>query len=127
MRLVPLLALALIALPAAADSPGAKPSKKPETTYVKGQEVETYRFGATYSILPGDTASACQQACSDDGVCVAWSYVSTFEGADARCELKRGGGKAQPNPIATSGISPRIAEAFIPEPKPELEGGPDAE
>ena len=127
MRLVPLLAIALLALPAMADSPSAKPAKKPAAEAAKGQETGIYRFGATYSVLPGDTASACQQACSDDGVCVAWSYVSTYEGADARCELKRGGGKARPDVLATSGISPRHEALYAPEPKPELEGGPEAE
>ena len=124
MRLVSLLAIALLAAPAYADSPSMKPDK-PEPA--KGQEAGVYRFGATYSVIPGETASACQTSCADDQQCVAWSYVATFEGADARCELKRGGGKARDNPLATSGVSPTLAAKFIPEPKPELEGGPEAE
>ena len=124
MRLVSLLAIALLAAPAYADNPSMKPDK-PEPA--KGQEAGIYRFGATYSVIPGETASACQTSCADDAMCVAWSYVATFEGADARCELKRGGGKARANPLATSGVSPTLAAKFIPEPKPELEGGPDSE
>ena len=124
MRLVPLLVLALMAAPAYADPPSIKPDK---TEPVKGQEPGTYRFGATYSIIAGETASACQTSCAADDMCVAWSYVATFEGSEARCELKRGGGKARPDPLATSGVSPSLAAKFIPEPKPELEGGPDTE
>jgi len=127
MRLVPLLALALMAVPAFADSPGIKPAKPAEITVPKGEEPGVYRFGATYSVLPGDTASACKASCANDGMCIAWSYVATFEGDDARCELKRGGGRARLDPLATSGVSPTLAAKFIPEPKPELEGGPDAE
>ncbi len=131
MRLVPLLAassaLVLLAAPAFADSPSIKPEKPAEQAVPKGQETGTYRFGATYSVTPIETASACQTSCADDEACVAWSYVATFEGADARCELKRGGGKARPNPLATSGVSPRIADRFLPAPKAELEGGPDGE
>lgn len=128
MRLVPLLAplsaIALMAVPAFADTPSMKPGK-PEPA--KGQEAGVYRFGATYSVTPVETASACQTSCADDAKCVAWSYVATFEGADARCELKQGGGKARPNPLATSGVSPTLAAKFLPEPKPELEGGPESE
>ena len=123
MRLAPLLALALIAAPAYADSPSAKPEQASTTS----QEAGLYRFGATYSVLPGDTASACKNSCADDAACIAWSYVSTFEGTEARCELKRGGGKARPDPLATSGISPRHEALYAPPPEPELEGGPEAE
>ena len=127
MRLVPLLAplsaIALMAAPDFADTPSMKPDK-PEPA--KGQEAGVYRFGATYSVTPVETASACQTSCADDAKCVAWSYVATFEGADARCELKQGGGKARPNPLATSGVSPTLAAKFLPEPKPELEGGPES-
>lgn len=124
MRLVSLLTLALLAAPAFADTPSMKPDKHEPA---KGQEAGVYRFGATYSVQPVETASACQTSCAGDDKCVAWSYVATFEGADARCELKRGGGKARANPLATSGVSPTLAAKFIPEPKPELEGGPDEE
>jgi hypothetical protein len=124
MRLVPLLAFALLAAPAFADTPSMKPDK-PEPT--KGQEAGVYRFGATYSVTPVDSASACQTSCAGDAKCVAWSYVATFEGTDARCELKQGGGKARPDPLAISGVSPTLAAKFIPEPKPELEGGPEGE
>jgi hypothetical protein len=127
MRLVPLLAplsaIALMAAPAFADTPSMKPDK-PEPA--KGQEAGVYRFGATYFVTPVETASACQTSCADDAKCIAWSYVATFEGADARCELKQGGGKARPNPLATSGVSPTLAAKFLPEPKPELEGGPES-
>ena len=127
MRLVPLFAslsaIALMAAPALADS---SPSLKPEQATPKGQEAGIYRFGATYSVLPGDTATACQQSCADDGMCVAWSYVGAVQDGEARCELKRGGGRVRHDDLAVSGISPRHEAVFMPEPKPELEGGPDA-
>ncbi|MEZ6001463.1 PAN/Apple domain-containing protein [Hyphomonas sp.] len=122
MRLVPLIAFALLAAPAFADTPSMKPDKP-----AKGQEAGVYRFGSTYSVSPAENASACQSICAEDDKCVAWSYIATYEGADARCELKQGGGKARPNPLATSGVSPTLAAKFIPEPKPELEGGPEGE
>lgn len=126
MRLVPFLALAILALPAVADSPSIKPSKQTEQEAPKGQEAGTYRFGATYSLLAGETASACQKSCSDDGACVAWSFVSSYDGTDARCELKRGGGHSRPDPLATSGISPRHEALYATEQKPEeLDGAPD--
>nr|WP_321361264.1 PAN/Apple domain-containing protein [uncultured Hyphomonas sp.] len=128
MRLIPLLAassaIVLLAAPAFAETPSMKPDK-PEP--VKGQEVGIYRFGATYSVMPVETASACQMICADDAQCVTWSYVETFEGTEARCELKRGGGKARQDPLAISGVSPTLAAKFFPEPKPELEGGPGDE
>ena len=127
MRLVPLLALAIFAMPAVADTPSIKPSKQAEQDTPKGQEAGVYRFGATYSVMTGDTASTCQKSCSDDGACIAWSFVSSYEGTEARCELKRGGGHSRPDPLATSGISPRHEALYAPEQKPELDGGPEAE
>ena len=131
MRLVPLLAalgtFALVTAPAHADHPSIKPEKPAEQDIPKGQEPGVYRFGGTYAVMPGESASACQASCGSDEMCVAWTYVATFEGTDARCELKRGGGKARQDLLATSGVSPRVAAKFIPEPKPELEGAPDSE
>ena len=128
MRLVPLLSvIALMAAPALADSPSIKPDKKAEMDALKGQEQGIYRFGATYSVLPGDTATTCQASCADDGACFAWSYVAAVEGGASRCELKRGGGRIRHDYLAISGISPRHEARFNPEPKPELEGGPGSE
>ena len=127
MRLLSLIAIGLVALPAFADTPSMKPDKPAEPVAVKGQEAGVYRFGGTYAVVAGETASACQASCANDGMCVSWSYVATFEGTDARCELKRGGGKARPNPMAVSGVSPSVADKFLPDLPPELEGGPDAE
>ncbi|MCA8901305.1 MAG: PAN domain-containing protein [Hyphomonas sp.] len=127
MRLAALLALALFAAPALADSPDAKPEKAKERPVVPGQEAGIYRFGATYSVLTGDTAGTCQQACSDDGACFAWSFVEGSGDGAARCELKRGGGRVSPDPLATSGISSRHEDLYsvrivLPD---TLAGGPD--
>lgn len=125
--LAPFCAMTLMAAPALADSPSIKPVKPAEQIMPKGQEAGIYRFGGTYSVTVGDSASTCQASCADDGMCVAWSYVATFEGTEARCELKRGGGKAMRNPLATSGVSPQVAAKFFPEPKPELDGAPETD
>ncbi len=71
-----------------------------------------YRHGATYSVGPGSTADACEITCGEDAVCQAWSFVEAYGGAEARCELKRGGGRTEENLLATSGISPRIHTDF---------------
>ena len=129
MRLAPLFALALLAAPALADSPGAKPEKPAERQVPPGQEPGLYRFGATFRFTPAASASACQSSCASEGQCFAWSYVQASGESAARCELKRGGGRVEPNPLATSGISPRHEALYatrIALPSGNLDGGPDS-
>lgn len=83
----------------------AAPSHADETA--GSVEPGVYRFGATYRLLNGGDADACQAVCTDDNRCVAWSFVEGLGDGDARCELKRGGGRIELHPLATSGISPR--------------------
>jgi hypothetical protein len=77
-----------------------------------GHEPFRYLHGATYSVLPGDTALACEAACGDDNACRAWSFVAAYGSAEARCELKRGGGKSEENLLATSGVSPNVDVSY---------------
>ena len=129
MRLSWMLAIAAcLAAPAFADAPmslKADAMAAPETV---GAEPGLYRFGATYSVIPSDGVSSCQAACADDARCVAWSHVATTGEHDAWCELKRGGGRIEHNPLATSGISPRHEAIFAPvmeAPADELLGDAD--
>ena len=77
-----------------------------------GHEPFRYLHGSTYSVLPGDTALACEAACGDDEVCRAWSFVAAYGSAHSRCELKQGGGKAEENLLATSGVSPNVDASY---------------
>ncbi|HRJ02141.1 MAG TPA: PAN domain-containing protein [Hyphomonas sp.] len=122
MRLAALIAAtAILGLAAHADgvskravkSPSVSPLEATDASYgpskaPPGHEVGRYRHGATYSVIDADSALACQAACGDDGVCQAWSYVAGYGSAAARCELKQGGGKAEENLLAISGVSPRV-------------------
>lgn len=124
MRLAILLAAtACVGLLAAADGVSGKAVSSPEMDPLKateaslgpnpaGHEPFRYRHGATYSVLPGDTALACEAACGEDGVCQSWSFVAAYGDSDARCELKQGGGKSEENLLATSGVSPRIDASY---------------
>ncbi|KCZ93745.1 PAN domain-containing protein [Hyphomonas johnsonii] len=115
MRHTWMLAIAAcFAAPALADAPTLKAdavAAKPV-----GYEQGLYRFGATYSVTDLDSALSCQTACADDEVCKAWSFIDAAGDSDARCELKRSGGRLERNPTATSGISPRHEALFSPEP-----------
>mgnify|MGYP001258877472 CR=1 FL=1 len=128
MRLVPaLFAAAGLAAMAFADTPDAKPGPESEVTYLPGQEPGIYRFGATYSVQPADSASACQAACNGEPACFAWSHVEAAGDGHARCELKRGGGRASPNLLATSGISARHEALYAAaDPDADLMGGPES-
>lgn len=122
MRLAALIAAtAILGLAAHADgvarkavkTPGVSPLEATEASYgpsvvPPGHEAGRYRHGATYAVVDAGSALACQAACGDDGMCQAWSYVAGYGSADARCELKQGGGKSEENLLATSGISPRL-------------------
>jgi hypothetical protein len=90
-----------------------------------GHEAGIYRHGATYAVLAGDTALSCEAACGDDGVCQAWSFVEAYGASGARCELKQGGGKAEENLLATSGVSPRIDAVVWGVSAPAAEETPD--
>ena len=81
---------------------------------VVGYEQGFYRFGATYSVTPSEDALSCQSACADNDMCKAWSFVAIVGETPARCELKRGGGKLERNPAATSGYSPTHEAFFSP-------------
>ena len=78
-----------------------------------GHEPNVYRFGATYSVVDSASALACAAACDDDLSCKAWSYVDTYGASPARCELKRGQGRKEENPLATSGIASQLKEAAL--------------
>ncbi len=124
MRLAILLAAtACVGLVAAADGISGKAVSSPEFDPLTateaslgprpaGHEPFRYRHGATYSVLPGDTALACEAACGEDGVCQSWSFVAAYGDSGARCELKQGGGKSEENLLATSGVSPRIDASY---------------
>tara|TARA_R110000787_G_scaffold3868_18_gene14973 strand:- start:6522 stop:7001 length:480 start_codon:yes stop_codon:yes gene_type:complete len=115
MRLSWMLAIAAcLVAPAFADAPMSLKADAMATPEMVGAEHGLYRFGATYSVTPSDNASSCQTACADDARCVAWSHVETTGEHDAWCELKRGGGRIERNPLATSGISPRHEAIFAP-------------
>jgi PAN domain len=71
------------------------------------REANVDRPGMDYKSfdLPKSTASLCEQACTDDRACRAWTYVVPgVQGPSARCWLKKG----VPNPVAnnccTSGV-----------------------
>jgi hypothetical protein len=105
---------ACLVAPAFADAPMSLKADAVATPEIVGAEPGLYRFGATYSVTPSKDALSCQRACADDAICVAWSHVATTGEYDAWCELKRGGGRVEHNPLATSGISPRHEALFAP-------------
>jgi PAN domain len=117
--------------PALADDPQAKQGPMPPRAAIAGQEFDTYRFGATYAASKGSTAAACQNVCYGDQMCRAWSFVMAMGEAEARCELKRGGGRAEPNLMSTSGVAtPTMRKQYAAaptvqtQPSPALYGGP---
>ena len=60
------------------------------------------RPGASYASAPMETPAACERACAEDGLCMAWNFAAGL------CELKA----VVPQPIvqagATSGLSTRV-------------------
>jgi hypothetical protein len=112
-------ALALLALSAGADGKtGPKPARPdvtplqewaqiPGQDVVSGHETWLYRHGATFRLLPLTDAFACEAACADEPVCVAWSFLEADGPSAARCELKRGAGRQEENRLATSGVRPQ--------------------
>ncbi|MEL7127948.1 MAG: PAN domain-containing protein [Pseudomonadota bacterium] len=72
----------------------------------------SYRHGGTYSIKPAETPDACAELCHTETACKAWSFQRETGGLGApACELKSSIGPLEDNPLMTSGISPRYAEA----------------
>ena len=128
MRFVTLVAAACLGLAALAHADGKEgrtlivPSISPleETdaplmspaSYHPDHEHGVYRFGSTYSVRAGTTAAACEASCADAVSCQSWSFVSSYGASLARCELKRGGGRAEENPLAISGVSPALRETM---------------
>ncbi len=103
-------------VPGETRGPSGAPSLVPA-----GHEAETYRHGSTYAFLPGSDAIACETRCAGETSCTSWSFIAAYGAGSARCELKRAGGRAEHNPLATSGISPRLIrhETRVVEPEPE--------
>lgn len=74
-----------------------------------GLEVGFARPGGTYLTPPASSAEACAQACSQDTLCMAFTFY-TYESAP-RCELKAVIPRPRPDPAAIAGLSHR-APAF---------------
>lgn len=145
MRLAMLIAAACLGLAASAHADGKEGktlSVRPiapleatgtvtEAAYTPApasHEPNIYRFGATYSVVDTASALACETACDEDVSCKAWSYVDTYGASPARCELKRGQGRKEENPLATSGVANRLKTAILgdmpePAPAPQIDPG----
>lgn len=66
--------------------------------------------------VPGHDPHTCQSACSQNGGCVAWTYVSAgIQGPVARCWLKSAVPDARGNPCCVSGTMPRSSQAQDPD------------
>lgn len=99
----------------------------------RGHEPNVYLFGATYEVMSSASPLACEAACNDNLSCQAWSFVDAYGASPARCELKRGQGRKEENPLATSGIASvlknaTLGETAAPAPRPvadpgQLQGG----
>lgn len=125
MRIVSALLLAAcLNLPAIGDN---HDTAEAPVEIASEQATGVYRYGATYEFTNTATASDCQKLCDTRSACVAWSYMAGFDGGASRCELKRGAGKVEYNPRATSGLSAMHENQFQPvlQNTDELEGGAD--
>lgn len=58
------------------------------------------RPGASYASTPMEAPAACERACRDDGLCMAWSH------AEGVCELKA----VVPAPLARAGASSGLSQ-----------------
>jgi hypothetical protein len=68
-------------------------------------EVDTARFGATYTRFEPIDVSACAQACAGDPRCLAWTVVAAgLQGPRAICELKAAPAPASASPCCVSGL-----------------------
>jgi PAN domain-containing protein len=126
MRLFPALLLAAcFSLPVMADSLEAESASAEAIQAAPGQQSGIYRFGATYEFTNTATIDDCQQLCNTRPACLAWSYIEALDEGAARCELKRGAGKVERNPLATSGLSSQHEDRHQPvlEVQEELQGG----
>ncbi len=95
-------------------------------------EEGTYRSGGTYASYQSDSAEQCSDLCAGEASCGSWSFMRHGSSRPAsRCELKIGIGRAESDPNASSGISPRHEQRYykpLPEPvvlptSDELAGG----
>lgn len=103
------------------EATGAEAAPIPQTVITPAShEPAIFRFGATYSVMPGSTALACEAACDEALSCQAWTFVEPYGAAPARCELKRGQGRKEENPLATSGVATKLKTAFTGEPDASL-------
>lgn len=128
MRLIYLLmAVAMLGLPAQAHH-NKSTAKKAEMTEEAPVNVafdhNVYRFGGTYDVRPVQSPEACASACNGTSECQAWNFIQSTPTVDAYCELKRGVGRTEPNPIAISGLSTSLSDQFQTLPKSDgLAGG----
>lgn len=126
MRLFPALLLAAcFSLPVMADSLEAESASAEAIQAAPGQQSGIYRFGATYEFTNTATIDDCRQLCNTRSACLAWSYIEALDEGASRCELKRGAGTVERNPLATSGLSYRHEDRHQPvlEVQEELQGG----
>lgn len=75
-------------------------------TSLVGQS-DTARPGGVYTNLSVPNAAACAQLCSEDGICLAWTFRAARNGA---CELKAVAPNAVSEIGAVSGLSSRAPE-----------------
>jgi len=68
-------------------------------------ETATARWGADYSVFEAESAKVCHQKCSEEGSCMAWTFVTaTKKNTMGECHLKNMAPHALPNPCCTSGV-----------------------
>ena len=98
-------------------------------------EESTYRSGGTYASYQAESAEQCSELCANEASCGSWSFLRHGSSRPvSRCELKIGIGRAEQDPNASSGISPRHEQLYYkPFPMPvalegedELAGGATA-
>ncbi|MEZ5957910.1 MAG: PAN domain-containing protein [Hyphomonadaceae bacterium] len=79
-------------------------------------DLNTARPGATFATIETATAAACERACADDTICMAWSFQANS------CELKATVPAAITQNGVTSGVSQRAPASmrarFDPPPAP---------
>lgn len=64
-------------------------------------DIDTARPGSVFYRLETENAAACDRACADDGLCMAWDFH------DGQCELKAVVPAPQAAPGVISGVSAR--------------------
>jgi hypothetical protein len=76
-------------------------------------EANTARPGATFATIEAETPAACERLCSDDTLCMAWSFHGNA------CELKAVVPRATAQDGAFSGISTRAPASLRARPEPQ--------